>query len=237
MNPRLLRPTASGFNPKSISGLDLWLDANDSATITTVSSAVSQWTDKTASKAFAQTVANNRPLLNTVNGKTAVLFDASNDFLTATDAFTTFPFSFFVAKRITSHTNFGMTYTVSDQNDFKVRQLGTSGRIQIQQPSTAATSADSADEKLPTDAPLVLSIVYEATAANSKFYLNGRQLNVATGGFAQPTIVGTHYIGSRNGIFPIAGSICEILVYGKTVSALERAKITSYLGKKWGAPV
>jgi hypothetical protein len=29
MNPRLLRPRASGFDPRSISGLALWLDAAD----------------------------------------------------------------------------------------------------------------------------------------------------------------------------------------------------------------
>jgi hypothetical protein len=35
MNPRLLRPTASGFTPRSISGLALWLDASSSDLYTT----------------------------------------------------------------------------------------------------------------------------------------------------------------------------------------------------------
>jgi len=35
MSPRLLRPTASGFNPRQIGGLALWLDAADSASLYT----------------------------------------------------------------------------------------------------------------------------------------------------------------------------------------------------------
>jgi hypothetical protein len=35
MNPRLLRPTASGFNPLQISGLALWLDGADSSSLYT----------------------------------------------------------------------------------------------------------------------------------------------------------------------------------------------------------
>ena len=35
MNPRLLKPTASGFNPRSISGLALWLDASSTDTLYT----------------------------------------------------------------------------------------------------------------------------------------------------------------------------------------------------------
>lgn len=35
MNPRTLRPSASGFNPRQISGLALWLDAADSQTLYT----------------------------------------------------------------------------------------------------------------------------------------------------------------------------------------------------------
>jgi hypothetical protein len=37
MSPRLLRPLATGFNPKSISGLALWLDGADSSSLYTTS--------------------------------------------------------------------------------------------------------------------------------------------------------------------------------------------------------
>ncbi len=34
MSPRLLRPRATGFNPKSISGLKLWLDVANTSSLT-----------------------------------------------------------------------------------------------------------------------------------------------------------------------------------------------------------
>jgi hypothetical protein len=61
MNPRLLRPTASGFNPKSISGLAVWHDAADSSTVTLDSGRVSAWADKSG---------NGRTMSNSTSGTT-----------------------------------------------------------------------------------------------------------------------------------------------------------------------
>ena len=234
MSPRLLRPVASGFNPKSISSLALWLDGNDSASITLDSSAVSEWKDKAAGKVFEQTTPNNRPTLTTINGKTALAFDGSNDTLSCVDPFTTYPLSMFFVQRIVSFTNFGMTYTIGGGNDFNLRQNGTGGTLQIQLTTTAAGYAFTT---LSTTAAQLISIVYESTAANSVAYLDGTALTPSSGSFSQPTLSGTHYIGTRAGGFPLNGYIGEILVYSKTVSATERAKITQYLGKKWGITV
>ena len=66
----------------------LWLDANDSSTITTVSGAVSQWNDKSGnSRNAAETT--NRPALtsNALNGKNVVPFDGINDLLTINSSF------------------------------------------------------------------------------------------------------------------------------------------------------
>jgi hypothetical protein len=70
MNPRLMRPLATGFNPKSLSGLSLWLDGADSSTITLNGTAVSQWSDKSGnSRNATQGTALNQPTTATVNGK------------------------------------------------------------------------------------------------------------------------------------------------------------------------
>jgi hypothetical protein len=84
-----------------------------------------------------------------------------------------------------------------------------------------------------TTAAQLISLVYESTAASSVLYQNNTSVAV-TGTFHQPTLSGTHYIGTRNGGLPFNGYIAEILVYSKTVSGLERARISQYLGKKWG---
>lgn len=46
MNPRLLRPRASGFNPKTVAGLEGWWDAADASSVTLDSGRVSTWADK-----------------------------------------------------------------------------------------------------------------------------------------------------------------------------------------------
>jgi hypothetical protein len=86
MSPRLLRPRATGFNPKSIAGLKVWLDATDSSTLTLNGSAVSEWRDKSGNAFhFSQAVANNQPAYTgTINGKAAVAFDGTNDGLDRT---------------------------------------------------------------------------------------------------------------------------------------------------------
>jgi hypothetical protein len=75
MNPRLLRPTASGFKPNSISGLALWFDADDASTITLNGSTVSEWRDKSGNNRHAtQATAALQPsyTTNSLNGKPAL---------------------------------------------------------------------------------------------------------------------------------------------------------------------
>lgn len=83
MSPRLLRPRATGFNPKSISGLAGWWDANDSASVTLVSGVVSQWADKSGNgRHLSQSTGNDRPsYVNTVNGKKVLTFNGANTVL------------------------------------------------------------------------------------------------------------------------------------------------------------
>ncbi|NBX72812.1 MAG: hypothetical protein EBQ89_00760 [Alphaproteobacteria bacterium] len=81
MNNRLMRPVASGLNPKTIVGLSLWLDGSDSSTITLNGANVSEWRDKsgTGAPAAAQSTAASQPAYNAsgVNGRGTVDFDAT----------------------------------------------------------------------------------------------------------------------------------------------------------------
>jgi hypothetical protein len=82
MNPRLLRPLATGWTPRRDPGLQFWLDAADAGTITLNSTTVSEWRDKSG-KGFhaAQATAANQPTYTTagLNAKNLVTFDGSND--------------------------------------------------------------------------------------------------------------------------------------------------------------
>ena len=237
MSPRLLRPRATGFSPNQISSLAMWLDANDASSLTLVSSAVSEWKDKASGKVFSQTTANNRPTLTTINGKTALSFDGTNDTLSCSEPFTTYPVSMFFVQRVVAHTSFGMTYTAGNGNNFNLRQNQSFGSLQLQHPSSGI-SIDSNDTFSTTNAQ-VISLIYADPVGNSAIYIDGASKAIAAGAFSeQPVFSGTtHWIGSRGGSFAFNGYMAEILVYGKTVSASERGKITQYLGKKWGITV
>jgi len=83
MNPRLLRPLASGaFNPKSIAGLAVWLDGSDSDTVTLNGSNVSEWRDKSGNDRHAvQATALAQPLFDdaALDGKSVIATNAQKN--------------------------------------------------------------------------------------------------------------------------------------------------------------
>lgn len=72
------------FSPTDISGLILWLDADDATIITESGGSVSQWDDKSGNGFnVVQTTGSRQPTTNlvTVNGRNAIDFDGVNDYL------------------------------------------------------------------------------------------------------------------------------------------------------------
>lgn len=83
MSPRLLRPLASGFNPKSIAGLQAWFDADDASTFTLTGTDVSEWRDKSGNGfAVSQSTGADQPnRTGTVGGRATVDFNGTSDHL------------------------------------------------------------------------------------------------------------------------------------------------------------
>ena len=85
MSPRLLRPIASGgWTPTREAGLEFWLDAADSGSVTLNSGNVSEWRDKSGKgRHGSQTDAATQPAytLSSLNGLNLVTFDGSNDLI------------------------------------------------------------------------------------------------------------------------------------------------------------
>jgi hypothetical protein len=93
LSPRLLRPRAAGgFDPRTIAGLSIWLDGQDSTTIlnsvspdtpATVGQTVRRWLDKSGNGRHAeQTSGANQPTLASGG---FVEFDGTNDILMLTN--------------------------------------------------------------------------------------------------------------------------------------------------------
>ena len=82
MSPKLLRPRATGFDPRTIANLAFWIDPSDASKVTLNGSTISAIADKTANaRAFANQNATNQPAPTTLNGRNAVNIDASNKWL------------------------------------------------------------------------------------------------------------------------------------------------------------
>ena len=83
-NPGLQGGVNSGFLPTNLTNLALWLDASDTASITHVAGAVSQWNDKSGNNNHAlQSSAAAKPTTGTrtQNGLNVIDFDGSGDFI------------------------------------------------------------------------------------------------------------------------------------------------------------
>lgn len=246
MDNRLLRPRASGFNPASIAGIVHWWDANDASTLTLVSGAVSEWRSKAGTlTAATQSVANNRPATTTVNGRTAILFDGSNDGFDFTGTFRTDE-TWIIATAQTADQS-GTRALVNDGADghgfnhakaAAGRIIDTTwggftegvGRLR---PLWSSNSAD-------PFGPAVTSVV-RSTAGGGFVFINGTQrssvINSATSfttsGSVRMQRIG--YYGST--LFQLQGWIAEILCFDRAISASDRLKVERYLGKKWGITV
>lgn len=237
MSPRLLRPRASGFNPKTIAGLQLWLDAADSSTIS-IDTGVSQWRDKSSTASvWAQAVGNEQPATGTqtINGKNVIEFDGSNDSLSCvTPLSTSMPLSFFVVQRIVATRTFGMTYTSGTAaGHFNIRQNQSTGGLNIVAgASGAGVINDSVDRTAISD---IIAWIVPASQ-NSTLFRNGSSLTVLNAAL-KPILTGTHFLGRRSDGFHAYIRIAEVIAYNAVLTTLQRKAVESYLGKKWGITV
>lgn len=247
MSPRLLRPRATGFDPRSIPDLVHWWDANDAAALTLNAGAVETWTSKAGGRtAASQSVANNRPAPTTLaNGKVAILFDGSNDGLDFTGTARTD--ETWVCAFAQTADQSGQRSILSDAAD----GLGISatkgstkllevcfgsftegvGRLRPQYSANASTPLG----------PVVCSVVRSA-AAGGFVFIDGTQRTGVVSPFASSFSTSTSVTIRRIGyysstLFQFQGWIGEILMYSRALSAAERNRAERYLGRKWGITV
>lgn len=251
MNSRLLRPKATGFNPKTISGLQAWYDASDTATLaqnsdgTTAVAAtndpVGYWGDKSGNGLhLTQAVNNNRPLFKPAsrNGRGDLLFDGTDDCFSVTSAsvlnitndFTvvamlqnTAAAGSYVSIGRASGTNGITLYTNSTQDDYRaiVKASGGWG----------------------TDFVLSTAPVTRTAQRRLTVLRNGTGMTLGVSSFADQSITGSagpityngtslQVGGPNDGYW--AGYISELLIWNKALSASERTAVQNYIDKRWG---
>jgi hypothetical protein len=229
MSPRLLRPRATGFNPKSISGLAAWWDFNDAATVT-VQTGISSVSDKSGNgRSLIQSTTNNQPAWtsNIVNGRYAAVFDGVNDTLSA---------SFTLVQPITVFCVARWTTPAGGNQLFDGASAGNTLRFFISSTPQCALFAGSqiTSSNTTLNAHAVWQTVFNGSA--SSIIRNGVQIASGNSGSATPNGIYLSMFG--NGFSnPTASEIAAVLIYSSSLSATQSASVRSWLGKLYGISV
>lgn len=238
MNGRLLRPRATGFNPKSIANLAVWVDFSDTSTVTLDSSSkISAVTDKSGAGAHGtQTTAANRLAVSTLNGRQC----ADNG--TSSNAF--------CVQYSGNNLNYrdGFVVGVWDAGGTTFPEYNSF----ISTPAIAGTAGGGLIVGQQASANFFGSTAWHSTAGsvsrlNNTAVANGGTLNAFAHikstfvyrGHATSDIAVTGWqIGCDRSLAGRGwrGRIGEVLIYTRQLSDSEALKVRQYLANKWGAP-
>ena len=241
MNPRLLRPLASGFNPKSLGGLSGWWDASDSATLTLNSGNVSEWRDKSGEDhhILQASAAVQPPYESTAfNGKPAVTVEASSNQIlrsasgvladSVVDNVNMKGCLFVVAKSPSATVNSKTLLALGNANDFGFYLRLSDGNAYFDCASGGRVLAAIADTVLTGG-----GIWYGGRdAANVEMAVNGSVIASRSNATGDITVATAAGFGVSSGNSEI--SYAEILVFRRALATKERNAVEAYLSKKWG---
>ena len=235
MNPRLLRPLASGWTPRQLPDLGLWLDASDAATVT-VATGVSVWADKSGNgRNAAQAVGGKQPAYSsTINGKNVVTFQGTDDTMQigANAVFNATSQTIIIVSRQAAAANESLWYKADSNSAVGViirYRSGTTFWHYQKNDASATTLGYAANTN--TNANVYATVLEPAAQAG---YVNGSQVASATLTTAYDNNSGP-WLGSRRDIGEyLNGDVAEIIFYDRALTTAERQKIEGYLAWKWG---
>lgn len=241
MNARLMLPRASGFNPKSIAGLQVWIDGNDAATFTLNGSTVSEWRDKSGnSRHFSQSTALRQPAVTAAakSGKSAVAF--TDDWMAGSYTYTIGSI-FVVWEHPTTVGADAYPSIVSTRSVNSVKVANGTMNFGLMVPD------------------LVANVAVDPTPAGASYILNGATpgagFNLYNAGIAvraaphrwqqlsatftpvagsKPIVLGGDAFGASGERVMKNGHIGEFLIYDSALTASQVSAVNRYLSSKWG---
>jgi len=228
-----LSPTYASNTPLTIPGCQLWLDAADSSTTTSITSGI--WTDKSGNSYNTSYVSGGSGFtLGTINGLSAVTFPGgSNKVITTsvpTSTSTGFSIFFIASRSSSSGTN--TRYIANLTSSLQIYTVSGTNTIA----SYVGATFPSTSLSISTGVPFILSL----TVSSSTFsqWINGIA-NSSTGSTVSTSgstiVIGGS--GSYTTDLVFAGQIGEVIIFNTTLSTTQRQTVEGYLAKKWGLTV
>lgn len=226
----MVDPFSSWFDPRGISGLVCWYDANASRSIT-ISTGVSAWAnlEGTSSRDLQQTTANNQPIVvNNFNGRSAIEFNGTTHFLQRAFSYAR-PCHEFVVARFTAT---GRNQGITDGSDFATKLLWHNSTNFIVYQGLNGQISDAYQNMRP------FVIDSEFANATSIGRLNGSKFASGDGNAGTGVPVGMT-VGKWGGGQSFYGAIAvaEIILYGRRLSSDEAARVRLYLSRKYAVSV
>ena len=221
---------------KPIDGYRAWYDPSDSSTITLVSSAVSQMTDKSGNNfTMTQATAGSRPTITTINGKNALSFAqfASQSLATtgtvstmlSASAYTVF--AVINATTITSNAATANNAAWGDVNGVTGLYLKSGGPLAL-----AYNNANQVSTSITVGTPYV--IVIQHGGGNISIETDTNTFTSTASGNVSPT-GGAMQLGRGFGAAPyFIGALGEVLMYNTALTTADVNSNIIYLKQKWG---
>ena len=228
------------FNPKTVSGISLWLDAADSSSITTSGSTITQWRDKSGSGyigtstagrnlTYAASIQNGLNVAQTATGQTLILSNV-NLGPTISVFLLCYPLNQSSGTPFLEHgpnVNTNPGFFIHTQNASQIGMSNTSGSS-----STGAYP----NYTLANTWQLLEMVNPDPNASNQfSFYLN------ATFKFSITSITGSNitqslYLNGRNNTDTLSypSYVGELLIYSSALTNTTRQQVEGYLSWKWG---
>ena len=242
MSPRLLRPRQTGFSPKDVATLAVWLDFADSSTLfqndngTTAATAAGDPVGYVADKSGAgrnatQSTGNNRPAVSsgTQNGLRGLTFDNDNDLLSLgnlSGVFTSEATAFVVFALAAQDTfysllNTGVGFAHTMFFDSVPKSFEGSWRTARINGLTSVLPLSNLDAR-----------IYSIEASSSYVTRVNGVVDVSTSNTY--SVGSTYQIGGHSTSGYLNGTIYEVLLYSSVLSESNRKAVEAYLTKRWG---
>jgi hypothetical protein len=256
MNNRLLRPRASGFDPRTIPNLGMWLDASNDGSLTLNGNTVSEWRDLSGNgRHVAQATAASQPnaVNRTQNGRRVLDYTGGQEMLG--NAATLGLLRNVSGATIIAAVKWDALSTASLGYNAVVFSTGassTQARAFLASVAPVVNSLSGGGRRLDADSfarangtgttnPRIASAVIDYANSDAFVYadgsLAGSNTSFQTTGNTSDTDSLAVSVGGGVGANLLDGWIGEVLVWPRVLTDTQRLRVERYLGRKWGITV
>ena len=226
------------FDPRSISGCQLWLDAADTTSFILSGFSVTQWNDKSGKGYNATTPIGTVTRTATINSRAVITF-GDQSYLTISSFVQNFSYCsvFFVMRSTTAIVsgNFNFVLWVNTTGVLNTGLVNSSGTYLLRVGKSGTLLIDANLGSNPQNQVLLVAGVITGNTATQYINNNGSPLT--------PTINVAGSLDSATSSINVGGmpfavstgyDLGEVLVYNTSLTDAQRQQIEGYLAWKWG---